>query len=261
MIKRISSPENPIFKKWLKAIQGRGIKKYGITFLSGPKQTVEVLRDFRSLCMGVILSRHHDIPPTLDGSDMAIYQLTSDLFREIDRYGTDHPVLIIRVAPLPSWNEETWPRGCTLFIPFQDPVNVGSVIRSAAAFGVPRAVILEEAAHPFHHKSVRVAGSALFRVPLFRGPSIEQLGRTEVPLITLSPRGRSIAPYRFPETFGLLPGLEGPGLPNGLRDRPAVGIPMAHGVESLNASQATGIVLYLWKHGVAEAAGGYKGGL
>jgi tRNA G18 (ribose-2'-O)-methylase SpoU len=253
MVKRISSPENPIYKKWLKAIQGRGVKKYGMTFLSGPKQTVEVLRDFRSHCMGVILSMHHDIPATLDGSGTAIYQLPADLFREIDRYGTDHPILIIRVAPLPSWNEEAWPRGCTLFIPFQDPVNVGSVIRSAAAFGVPRVVILKEAAHPFHHKSVRVAGSVLFRVPIFKGPSIERLGRTKVPLITLSPCGGSITQYSFPDTFGLLPGLEGPGLPHTLRDRPAIGIPMAQGVESLNASQATGIVLYLWRHGVGGA--------
>ena len=254
MIKRISSPENLNFKRWLKAIQARGVKKSGITFLSGPKQVGEVLKDFRHFCTGIILSTHHDIPAGLDDSEMAVYQLEADLFREIDRYGTGHPVLIIRVDPLPLWDEREWPRGCTLFIPFQDPVNVGSVIRSAAAFGVPRVVMLEEAAHPFHHKSARVAGSALFRVPILKGPSIERVGGISVPLITLSPSGESIAQYSFPDTFGLLPGLEGPGLPKNMRDRPALGIPMTHGVESLNASQATGIVLYLWRHGLRGQA-------
>jgi tRNA G18 (ribose-2'-O)-methylase SpoU len=219
-----------------------------MTFLSGPKQVAEVLEDFRQLCLGIIFSMRHSIPPELLDYEMAIYQLDAELFREIDSYGTDHPVLIVRVDPLPPFHERERPRGCTLLIPFQDPVNVGSVVRSAAAFGVPRVVVLEEAAHPLHHKSVRVAGSAVFRVPILKGPSIEKVGGMSMPLITLSSRGQSIAHYRFPETFALLPGVEGPGLPMNVRDRPSIGIPMAPGVESLNASQATGIVLYMWRY-------------
>jgi tRNA G18 (ribose-2'-O)-methylase SpoU len=94
---------------------------------------------------------------------------------------------------------------------------VGAVIRSAAAFGVSRVVVLKEAAHPFHHKSVRAAGSAILRVSLWEGPSIKELEKTKAPLVSLSPGGKDIARYKFPSTFGLLPGLEGPGLPESLR--------------------------------------------
>ena len=178
---------------------------------------------------------------------ITVYRLATDLFREIDAHGTNQPILVIRVDPLPEWRDRDWPSGCTLFVPFQDPANVGAVIRSAVAFGVSRVVMLREAAHPFHHKSLRAAGSSILRVSLFEGPSIKELEKTRVSLITLSAKGKNIARYKFPNTFGLLPGLEGPGLPDTLRKATSLKIPMAPGIESINAALATGIALYVWR--------------
>jgi tRNA G18 (ribose-2'-O)-methylase SpoU len=107
-------------------------------------------------------------------------------------------------------------------------------------------VVLKEAAHPFHYKSTRAGGSALFRVPISDGPSIQQLGSAKFPIITLSAEGEDIRKFAFPESFCLLPGLEGPGLPLELRHLKLLSIPMERGVESLNAALATGIALYLW---------------
>jgi tRNA G18 (ribose-2'-O)-methylase SpoU len=108
-------------------------------------------------------------------------------------------------------------------------------------------VILKEAAHPFHHKSIRAAGSSILRVSLCQGPSIRELEKTRIPLITLSPRGKNIARYKFPTTFGLLPGLEGPGLPDNLKHATPLAIPIEPGIESINAALATGIALYVWR--------------
>jgi tRNA G18 (ribose-2'-O)-methylase SpoU len=66
-------------------------------------------------------------------------------------------------------------------------------------------------------------------------------------VVTLSPQGEDIGNYRFPETFCMIPGLEGPGLPGNLKDANALAIPMEPGVESINAALATGIALYLWR--------------
>src|SRR5208337_2516052 len=49
--------------------------------------------------------------------------------------------------------------------------------------------LLKESAHPFHPKSSRAAGTALFQVPLHEGPSIQELASRHVPLIALDTSG------------------------------------------------------------------------
>jgi tRNA G18 (ribose-2'-O)-methylase SpoU len=253
--REITSSNNTTFKGLLKLTRGRGITKYGKALFSGPKQVREVLRDFPDRCSGIICSEHHEIPVLPESLEIPLYRLSSELFRRIDIYDSDHPVLLIRFDPLPRWTDAPGSSGCTLCIPFQDPANVGALIRSAAAFGVSRLVILKEAAHPFLPKSIRVAGSSIFRVRMYKGPSLTSLRISNVPLIALSPEGKDIAAFRFPPSFCLVPGLEGPGLPPHLRKATLLSIPMEPGVESLNAALVTGIALYLWRKDQAVRLG------
>jgi 16S rRNA (guanine527-N7)-methyltransferase len=66
-----------------------------------------------------------------------------------------------------------------------------------------------------------------------------------LPIVALSGEGRDVAEFAFPGAFGLLPGVEGTGLPEHLRSN-SVAIPVSDAVESLNAATAAGIALYLW---------------
>jgi len=222
--------------------------KYGQALFSGPKQIREVLRDFPDRCTGLVYSEKIRMPVVPAPPETIFYRLSPELFRRIDIYDTGHPVLLVRADPFPRWSSASDNSGCTLCIPFQDPANVGAVIRSAAAFGVSRAVLLEEAAHPFLPKSIRAAGGTVFKIPIFEGPSIHSLNVSEVPLLALSPDGKDIGSFQFPPSFCLVPGLEGPGLPRQLEQATLLSIPMAQGVESLNAASATGIALYLWRN-------------
>jgi 16S rRNA (guanine527-N7)-methyltransferase len=183
-------------------------------------------------------------------ADLPWYRLADPLFRALDVAGTHAPLLLVKVPAMPAWSEaeaDPWPPGCTLFVPFQDPENVGAVIRSAAAFGVAQVVLLREAAHPFHPRSSRAAGPALFQVPLRVGPSIQELEPRQAPLFALATDGPELGATPLPERFGLVPGVEGPGLPPHLRQGPRLRIAMEPGVESLNAATATAIALYVWR--------------
>ncbi len=174
------------------------------------------------------------------------YRLSGELFAELDVHGTGGPLVLVRVPELAAWEDSEKNEGLTLFVPFQDPANVGAAIRSAAALGAGRVVLLGGAANPYHHKSARAAGSALFRVPLLRGPSIEELTVRAIPLFSLSAEGENIAKVVLPRTMGLLVGAEGPGVPERFRQKRLIGIPMEEGSESLNAAVSAAVAMYEW---------------
>ena len=246
----IFSPDNVTFRSFLKLTKVRGIKQHRRALLSGRRQTEEVLKEFPDRCVGLVSCEEQLLPSIPGTGHIRCYRLSRELFRQLDLFGTGHPFLIVQFGSFPQFSDEDDPPGCTLCIPFQDPANVGSMIRAAAGLGVSRVVLLKEAAHPFHPKSVRVAGSSIFRVPILEGPPLKQLAAYGASLITLSPRGEDIAGYQFPSSFCLIPGLEGPGIPECLERATALAIPMKNGVESLNAAMATGIALYLWQRGL-----------
>ncbi|HWE37006.1 MAG TPA: 16S rRNA (guanine(527)-N(7))-methyltransferase RsmG [Isosphaeraceae bacterium] len=250
-VQDVASPSNPTFKLARDLLTGRGIREHGRALLSGPKPVAEVLERFPQYVESWITGPDGPSPPE-SVAPLHWLRLAGPLFRELDTAGTHAPLLMARLPEMPAWSAEApWPDGCTLFLPFQDPENVGAALRSAAAFGVARVVLLREAAHPFLPKAARAAGTALFQVPLWTGPSLRDLDASTVPLIALATDGPALADEPFPDRFGLVPGLEGPGLPDHLRDGPRRRIPIAPGVESLNAAVATAVALYEWRRSIS----------
>jgi 16S rRNA (guanine527-N7)-methyltransferase len=244
-VREVTSASNPTFKLARELLGGRGIRKHGQAILAGARIVSEVLERFPDRVLAWLTPSDGPPPPR---AGLTWLRLADPLFREIDVAGTHAPLVLAMVPEMPPWDaSDPWPEGCTLFVPFQDPENVGAVLRSAAAFGVAQAVLLREAAHPFHPRAARAAGPALFQVALRQGPSLHDLDPTTGPMIALAADGDDLDARPFPERFGLVPGLEGPGLPEALRAGPRRRIPIAADVESLNAATAAAIALYAWR--------------
>lgn len=242
----VESPQNAVFKDLKKLLSGRGIKKAAAALVSGDKQIAEILTRFPKRCRAWITSGDASPPPEGTPDSLEWIQLSDDLFRQLDIFGTRYPLLHVRIPQMPTWRpEEGFETGCTLLIPFQDPENVGAVIRSAVAFDVSRIILLAESAHPFHPKAIRASGGAVFAADFRTGPSIHDLNAT-APILPLSGEGTPIDCAAFPDAFGLMPGIEGPGLPDRFRVT-AVSIPISDAVESLNAAVATAIALFEWR--------------
>ncbi|HBZ56463.1 MAG TPA: 16S rRNA (guanine(527)-N(7))-methyltransferase RsmG [Syntrophobacteraceae bacterium] len=241
----IESEHNDTFKDLKKILASRGIKKQNRAIVSGEKVVREILRDFPERCETWVRCQEDQPPPVGVAEHLVQVHLSSGLFQQLDVLGTHSSLLVIGVHPMEPWEPaEGFLPGCNLLVPFQDPENVGAVIRSAAAFGAAQIILLAESAHPYHPKAIRASGGAMLRVRLRQGPSLHDL-TPDLPIMALSAGGAELAGVVFPGSFGLLPGLEGPGLPEGWRGN-AVGIALQGGVESLNAATATAIVLHAW---------------
>ncbi len=240
----LTSPQNPGFKELKKLLASRGIRKSGRALVAGEKPVREILARHPRLCRAWVGTPEMWPPENAVGLEWI--RLAPPLFAELDRFGTRRGLLLIDVPPIAPWTPpEGFPRGASVLVPFQDPENVGAAVRSAAAWGANQIIFLQESAHPFHPKALRASAGTVLEIPLRSGPALAALP-AELPLVVLSAEGEDLEAVAFPEAFGLLAGMEGPGLPGALRRR-AVRIPIRPGVESLNAAAALAVALYEWR--------------
>jgi TrmH family RNA methyltransferase len=132
----------------------------------------------------------------------------------------------------------------------QDPGNLGTVIRSAEAFGAHAVLLGEKTVSPFNAKVVRASAGSLFREPILRvkmAEAIPLLKQRGVRVLAASShKGKPLQEANFTGSAMLIVGNEGAGLPHevlALADE-LVTIPHSVRVESLNAGIAASILLY-----------------
>ena len=132
----------------------------------------------------------------------------------------------------------------------QDPGNLGTIIRSAEAFGAAGLLLGEGTVSPFNQKVIRGSSGSLFRLPIVRTKLAEGLQRLRekgVRLVaTTSHKGVPLPEANLEGSIAVLVGGEGAGVPRdwlGKADE-VIAIPHAGQVESLNAGVAASIVLY-----------------
>jgi 16S rRNA (guanine(527)-N(7))-methyltransferase RsmG len=249
----VTSRQNPFFRDMKKLLTGRGIRKAGRAIVAGAKPIAEILARHPHRAEAWLSCGEEAPPPPQSPSDLRWVELAPELFAELDVFGTHAPLLVISLPPIAPWDPaEGFADGCSLLLPFQDPENVGAAIRSAAAFGATQVILLAESAHPFHPKALRAAGGNVLDLRLRQGPALDDLP-ADLPVLALSAEGQDIHRAAFPAAFGLLPGLEGRGLPPRWR-RKALRIAIRSEVESLNAAAAVSIALYEWRRRIAGEA-------
>lgn len=132
----------------------------------------------------------------------------------------------------------------------QDPGNMGTLLRSAEAFGVRRMLATRDTVNPWNPKAVRASAGSVFRIPVLRGSLkriggwLRELGGLTYAAVAASERSIPLTQASLAEPCALMIGNEGSGLPTealALADA-AVWIPCA--VESLNAGVAGSVLMF-----------------
>ncbi|MDR2351878.1 MAG: 16S rRNA (guanine(527)-N(7))-methyltransferase RsmG [Deltaproteobacteria bacterium] len=242
-ITEIASTVNSSYRGFLKLLEGRYVKKNGETLVSGAKIIVELSRNHPHLLKGVIARRLDELKDFDFSDTLPVYLVRPEIFSPLDLFGTGPPLIIANTPSFPEWQVHHKLTGLTLFVPFQNPSNVGALIRTACAMGA-EVVLLKEAANPYHPKALRASGPSVYRARILKGPSLAELSAADAPnIFALSANGRDFFTFQPPDSLGLVMGLEGPGLDKFWPFEKRLCIPMRHGVESLNGAAAGAMAL------------------
>ncbi len=158
---------------------------------------------------------------------------------------------VLFTAPIPEERGAVFGR-VLLAEDMQDPGNVGTMIRTAAAFGFDGILLAGACADPWSPKAVRASMGAVFRLRIWERSrpedALEELREEGLPLFAAALRedAASAGAFRFPERFALAVGNEGHGLSETVLKAAenVIRIPMAPGAESLNAAAAAAVLMW-----------------
>ena len=166
---------------------------------------------------------------------------------------TESPQGVIAIAEIPehSFAELTGRDRLRLLVldAVQDPGNVGTMLRTAAALGADATVALPGTVDLWNAKVVRAAMGSSFAHPAFHATEDELslfLASENAELWGADMSGAAISGSQPPKRLALAVGNEGAGLSSSLRARATrlVSLPISGAVESLNVSVAAAILLY-----------------
>lgn len=158
-------------------------------------------------------------------------------------------------ALLADWRKQTQRKKLLVLESMMDPGNVGALLRTAHALGVDALVALK-GTDPFHPRSARTSMGSVFRVPVIRLDSTEELLRVLRANNVLTIGAATEAAVLLPNAVfehkdtALFVGNEGKGLSAQLRNQldQLVAIPMEAAIDSFSVNAATAVILYAITH-------------
>lgn len=248
----ISSRENPLFKRLRQlAHDTTAYRKQGQVWLEG-EHLCWALLSRRQIPLTAVFteSEWHKADARLRQAAPQVILVPDALMAGISTL--ESPAGMGFVWPLPATETALPGVSAVVLDRLQDAGNVGSILRSAAAFGFRQVLALKGTAALWSPKVVRAGMGAHFGLHLVEGLQVEQISVAGVPLlVTSSHRGELLHRSTLPWPCAWVMGHEGQGVGPGLEAmaQQFVRIAQPGGEESLNVAAAAAICLH------ASAAG------
>jgi TrmH family RNA methyltransferase len=259
-LRPVSSRQNALVKELRKAFAHSGPADDGSVAVEGVTLVEEALRSQRPL-RAVFVSesgrtRVSALLAELPAGVEALL-LPDDVFHSAVATQTPQGVAAL-VMPLESTLDELFPAagekaptplvlGCA---GLQDPGNLGTILRSAEAFGATGVVCTEGTVSAANPKVARASAGSVFRLPCVKATTAEVVAalrehRVQI-AVTSSHGGRALHECDLRRPVAIFIGNEGQGVPEELMAAAdeRIAIPHSAQVESLNAGIAASILLY-----------------
>ena len=255
-VRIVQSKQNARLKDLRRSLAHPGREGLGLAGIEGPNLLEEALR--AGLCVACVFAAQ-GAENLLDGlplpPETEILLLPRELLAQALTTETPQPIAALVEPPEWTWahmldgHEKTTPL-IVVLAGVQDPGNLGTILRSAEAFGAHGVLSLPGTVSAWNPKAVRASAGSVFRVPLLTVSAEDGFARLKqsgVKILTTAVHGAEPAhQIDLAGPVALLIGNEGNGVPEELARQAggAVTIPCPGPVESLNASVAAGVLLY-----------------
>lgn len=235
----ITSLDNQQVKR-VRALHNKKYRdEYGEFFIEGPKLLQEAIK-YRQNIKNVFYC------PDLIEKDFKVEAIKVSKEIMAKMTDTSTPQGIVAVCDIPRY--ELNKREKLLFLDrVQDPGNVGTIIRTADAFGFDAVLLSAGCADVYSPKVVRATMGSLFHLPIIQDVSVERLKSFGNKIYSSSlETDNFLDNVKLDVPFILVIGNEGKGISDEVKEitDSFVKIDMAGNAESLNASIAAGILMY-----------------
>lgn len=253
MTGRIGSPDNRMYRQMRQLKTRRGRRKAGLFLCEGLRPAGEALK--AGVHPRAVILSDEALPEEVLGArefedrGIGVYGVDGNLFRELTDAVTPQGLLLLGEIPREAPFE---PAGNLLILDrIQDPGNLGTMLRTAAAAGIREVALMKGCADFYSPKVLRSSAGGIFHLNLFHpedpGEVVEVLKMRGYQLVCGDARGTmDLFGWNPCPPVALVVGNEASGPDPVFLDGAdfSVSIPMPGGVESLNAGVAAALMIY-----------------
>ena len=242
-IQYITSAQNPLVKKIAKlSTSAKARREENLAILDGQHLCLEWSGEFEYLFVTENFTNRSSF------KSRNLVEVPDAIMAKIAPTKSPSGILGVIRSPGSAIQNSTQDPGFVLLLEaVQDPGNIGTIIRTAAATGVDTIYLSPECADAWSPKALRAGMGGHFKLQLVENVDLLSIkDHFDGPLCSTLMSGKNLFEIALPKKVGFVMGNEGAGVSkelNNICDQ-HVSIPMQNNVESLNVATAAGLCSY-----------------
>ncbi len=245
---KITSVNNDLVKETAKLLRGKYRDESGLFLIEGEKGVNEAIE------AGVNIERIFVLEGINNYPEEKIIETTEAVLSKISDAKSAPKVVAVAHQLKTGLNDIKNAKRLILLEGIKDAGNLGTILRTASAFGIDGIVLYGDAVDLYNPKCVRSTVGCLWKTPVIKVKDFKELKNIFTPYerVATLPKGDNViglSDYKPSEKVLIMFGSEADGLSEELKSFATknVTIEMAENVESLNLSISVGVVAYKLK--------------
>ena len=242
---KITSVNNDLVKETAKLLRGKYRDELGLFLIEGEKGVAEALNAGLQIERIFVLEGPNDYP------EEKVIETTEAVLAKISDAKSAPKVVAVVKQPKQDFKILETAKKVVLLEGIKDAGNLGTILRTASAFGINAVILYGDTVDLYNPKCVRSTVGCLWKTPVIKVKNFKELKDIFTPYerVATLPKGEnvvSLEEYQPAEKTLVMFGSEADGLSDELKNFATknVTIEMQKDVESLNLSVSASVIMY-----------------